>query len=59
VGTKLDIAGTRERFERLENYCKKKNIDFFPVSAATGSGVRNLLSYLSVKMEEMKDRKKK
>ena len=59
VGTKLDIAGTKERFERLENYCKMKNIDFFPVSAATGSGIRNLLSYLSVKLEEMRGGRKK
>jgi GTP-binding protein len=54
VGTKLDIAGTRERFESLENYCKTRNINFFPVSAATGSGIRNLLSYLSAKLEEMR-----
>ena len=56
VGTKLDIAGAGERFERLENYCKTKGISFFPVSAATGSGIRNLLSYLSAKLEGMKGR---
>jgi len=59
VGTKLDIAGSRDRFERLEHYCKMESIDFFPVSAATGSGIRNLLSYLSAKLEEMRTRRKK
>jgi GTP-binding protein len=59
VGTKLDIAGNGERLERLENYCKTKGIRFFPVSAATGSGIRNLLSYLSVKLEEIRDSVKK
>ena len=59
VGTKLDIAGNGERFERLENYCKTKGMKYFPVSAATGSGIRNLLSYLSVKLEEIRGERKK
>jgi GTP-binding protein len=58
VGTKLDITGTRERCERLQSYCKMKNINFFPVSAATGSGVKNLLSYLSAKLEEMRSERR-
>jgi GTP-binding protein len=59
VGTKLDIAGNGERLEILESYCKTKSIKFFPVSAATGSGIKNLLSYLSVKLEEIRNRVKK
>jgi GTP-binding protein len=54
VGTKLDIAGAGERFDRLQDYCKTIGTDFFPVSAVTGSGIKNLLSYLSVKLEEIK-----
>jgi len=49
VGTKLDIAGDRKRFNRLARYCKTKAIDFFPVSAVTGTGIKRLLLYLSAK----------
>ncbi|MFA6056129.1 MAG: GTPase ObgE [Thermodesulfovibrionales bacterium] len=58
VGTKSDIAGNGERLDRLESYCKNNKRDFFTVSAATGTGIRLLLSYISVKMEEIWDRKK-
>jgi GTPase len=58
AGTKLDIAGGKERYDRLENYCKMKKIDFFPVSAATGTGIKDLVAYLAMKTEETKDRKK-
>jgi GTP-binding protein len=58
AGTKLDIAGGKERYDRLESYCKMKKIDFFPVSAATGTGIKDLVAYLAMKTEETKDRKK-
>lgn len=58
AGTKLDIAGSKERLDRLERYCKINGIDFFPVSAVTGTGIKNLLGYLSVKLKETKERKK-
>lgn len=54
IGTKLDIAGNEKRLNRLKQYCKIKAIDFFPLSAVTGSGIKRLLSYLSVKVEGMK-----
>lgn len=50
IGTKLDIAIGKKRFERLANYCRLKTIDFFPVSAITGKGIKRLLDYLSVKI---------
>jgi GTPase len=58
VGTKSDVAGNGERLDRLESYCKNNKRDFFTVSAATGTGIRKLLSYVSVKMEEIWDGKK-
>ncbi len=58
VGTKSDVVGNGERLDRLESYCKNNKRDFFTVSAATGTGIRRLLSYISVKMEEIWDRKK-
>lgn len=57
VGTKLDIAGNREKLDRLENYCRMEKIDFFPVSAVTNNGIEKLLSYLSVTVEKIKKRK--
>jgi len=57
VGTKLDIAGNREKLDRLENYCRMEKIDFFPVSAVTNNGIKKLLSYLSITVEKIKKRK--
>lgn len=48
VGTKTDIAIDKKRLRKLAGYCKSKNIDFFPVSAVTGKGIKELLLYLSV-----------
>ncbi len=58
AGTKLDIAVDRVRLDRFEQYCKINKIDFFPVSAVTGSGIKNLLAYLSAKLADMKDKRK-
>ena len=47
-GTKTDIAIDKKRLRKLAKYCKSKKIDFFPVSAVTGKGIKELLLYLSV-----------
>lgn len=52
VGTKLDIAVDGERLNALREYCKDSGIDFFAISAATGKGVRKLMSYVALKVEE-------
>ena len=54
AGTKLDIAGNGERLDRLQKYCEIRKIDFFPVAAVTGNGVKALLAYLAVKTGETK-----
>ncbi len=51
VGTKIDIAGDKKRLDKLEKYCKSKNMDFFPISAVTGKGIKKLLSYMAVKIK--------
>jgi GTP-binding protein len=48
VGTKTDIAGDKKRLNKLAEYCKTNAIDFFPISAMTGEGIKRLLAYLSV-----------
>ncbi|MEW6067056.1 MAG: GTPase ObgE [Nitrospirota bacterium] len=54
AGTKLDIAGNKNRLNRLSEYCKTLAIDFFPISAVTGKGVKRLLTYLSVKVGKIR-----
>lgn len=52
AGTKIDIASSKKRLDKLSKYCKSKGIDFFPISSATGKGIKNLISYLANKVEE-------
>jgi GTP-binding protein len=52
VGTKLDISHDRIRLNRLKEYCRDKGLDFFSISSATGEGIRELVMYLSKKVEE-------
>jgi GTP-binding protein len=52
VGTKLDVAGDKKRLNKLAEHCKNEGLDFFPVSAATRRGIKKLLSYVAVKVEE-------
>ncbi len=52
VGTKLDIKGNGQRLDRLVHYCKDNGYIFFAISAITGEGVEELLTYLGRKVEE-------
>ena len=51
VATKFDIAD-KKKLDRLQGYCKTNGIVFFVVSAVIGEGIKTLLTYLSVKVEE-------
>jgi GTP-binding protein len=55
IGTKLDIAISKRRLNKIAQYCKSKSIDFFPVSSVTGRGLKRLLSSLSVKIKTKKE----
>lgn len=52
AGTKLDIAGDGARLRKLSEYCKNEGIDFFPISAATGDGLKRLVHYLAAEVEK-------
>ena len=54
AGTKIDIKGNGERLDSLAHYCKDRQIDFFPVCAVSGAGLKELMHYLSLKVEEFK-----
>lgn len=59
AGTKTDIAGNGEKLGKLERHCKDHGIDFFPVSAATGEGINQLISYLAQKLDDIRAQKKR
>jgi len=53
VATKLDVAD-KNKLDRLSDYCKNNNTDFFAISAATGTGVKELMRIVSSRLERMK-----
>jgi GTP-binding protein len=56
AGTKLDIKGDGQRLDSLTNYCKDRHYDFFPICAATGEGLKELIHYLAKIVEEHKQK---
>jgi GTP-binding protein len=52
AATKTDSAGEGEALDKLSAYCKTNGIDFFPVSAVTNTGMKDLLAYLAAKVVE-------
>ena len=50
VGTKTDISGSGDRLKTLEKFCRDNSIEFFPVSAVTGKGIKKLVTYLARKI---------
>lgn len=52
AGTKLDMAYEKTRLNRLRDYCMEKGLDFFPLSAVKEEGIRDLVLYLSKRVEE-------
>ncbi len=55
AGTKLDIASEGIRLNKLKAYCEDKGLAFFPISSATGQGVKELVRYLAKKVKELSD----
>ena len=47
VATKADILQNEESFKELEKMAKEKNIEIFKISAVTGDGIKELLTYTS------------
>ena len=41
VASKIDVAN-KEKLAKLKRYCKKQNLDLFPISAVTGKGIEEL-----------------
>ena len=52
VGTKMDISGDKQNLNRLALYCKTEQLPFFPISAVTGQGVKELIAALLKEVEK-------
>src|ERR1700690_1452962 len=53
VASKIDVAN-KEKLAKLKRYCKKKNLELFPVSAVTGKGIDDLKYAIAEKVEELR-----
>ncbi len=51
VASKLDVAN-KGKLAKLKRYCKKQNLELFPISAVTGKGVEELKYAMADKVEE-------
>src|SRR6202051_2306792 len=52
VASKIDIAN-KDKLAKLKRYCKKKNLELFPISAVTGKGIEELRYAMADKVEEI------
>jgi GTP-binding protein len=51
--SKIDVAN-KEKLAKLKRYCKKKNLELFPISAVTGKGIDDLKYAIAKKLEEIR-----
>jgi GTPase len=60
VATKLDATTDRTKLEKLRKFCLKTDVEFHPISAATGEGVKELVRGMAdaldrIPKEELED----
>jgi len=55
VATKLDIISDETRLDAFRSHCEKRGIKFFAISAATRTGLEELLGYVSDEVEAMRE----
>lgn len=53
VASKLDATTDRARLEQLRNYCRERGLEFYAISAAAGTGVRELVRGLAGRLSEL------
>ena len=54
VASKIDAAN-KDKLAKLKQYCKKKKLPLFPISAVTGEGIDKLKYAMAAKIEEMRE----
>ena len=55
AASKIDVAN-KDKLAKLKRYCKKKNLELFPISAVTGKGIDELKYAMADKVEEARAR---
>ena len=53
VASKIDAAN-KDKLAELKQYCKKKKLAFFPISAVTGEGIEKLKYAMAEKVDELR-----
>ncbi len=53
VGTKIDSQGNGQRLREIEDYCKERQMTFFPISSATREGLDTLRAFLAQRLQEI------
>jgi len=53
VASKIDAAN-KDKLAKLRQYCKKKKLQLFPISAVTGEGIEKLKWAMAEKVEELR-----
>ena len=52
VGSKIDVAD-KTKVTKLKRYAKQNNLEFFPISAVTGKGIKQLKYAMAAKLKEI------
>jgi len=55
IATKIDAVTDNKRLDLLKDYCKTNRIDYLAISAATNSGIRELIRYLADILSKVTD----
>ena len=58
VASKIDVAN-KKKLTALRQFCKKKKLELFPLSAVTGEGVEKLKYALGERVEKLRRREQK
>ncbi|MBI4854262.1 MAG: GTPase ObgE [Acidobacteria bacterium] len=53
IANKIDALDEPERLEKLQNFCKKQNLEFYKISAATGEGTKELIHIVAKKLKDL------
>lgn len=53
VASKMDVMADENKLNELEEIAKKENMEIFKISAATGVGINELMTYVSKTLKEL------
>jgi GTPase len=54
VASKIDVAN-KDKLATLKQYCKKKKLPLYPISAVTGEGIEKLKFAMAEKVQELRE----